>query len=101
LTNCDLKIYTKLLANRVSKVLDKIIHPSQTAYVPGRNVHDNLRMFEFYRNYCEAKDIDGVLMSMDAKKAFDSVDHEYMFATFKRYGFSDAFVNIVKILYSS
>jgi len=100
LTNCDLKIYTKLISNRVSKVLDKIIHPSQTAYIPGRNVHDNLRMFEFYRKYCEDNNIDAVLMSMDAKKAFDSVDHNYMFTTLKKYGFSDKFINLVKLLYN-
>jgi len=99
LTNCDLKIYTKLIANRVSKVLDKIIHPSQTAYIPGRNVHDNLRMFEFYRRYCEENNIDAVLMSMDAKKAFDSVDHKYMYKTLKKYGFSDEFIKTIKLLY--
>ncbi len=100
LTNCDLKIYTKLISNRVSKVLDKIIHKSQTAYIPGRNVHDNLRMFEFYRRYCEEHDIDAVLMSMDAKKAFDSVDHKYMFRTVKKYGFSDEFIKTIKMLYN-
>jgi len=44
LTNCDLKIFTKLLANIVSKVLDKLIHPCQTVYILGRVVHDNLRI---------------------------------------------------------
>jgi len=43
----------KYHSNRVSRVLDKLIHPSQTAYVPGRAVHDNLRMFDFYNNYCK------------------------------------------------
>jgi len=99
LTNCDLKIYTKLISNRLSKVLNKIIHTSQTAYIPGRNVHDNLRMFEFYRKYCEDNNIDAVLMSMDAKKAFDSVDHSYMFRTLRRYGFSDSFIETIKLLY--
>ncbi len=33
LTNCDLKIFTKLLSNRLAKVLNKIIHPCQTAYM--------------------------------------------------------------------
>jgi len=95
LTNCDLKVITKTIANRVSKVLDKIISPTQTAYIPGRVVQDNLRMFEFYRKYCQENNVDGILMSMDAKKAFDSVDHKYMFKTLKAYGFSDEFIEIV------
>ncbi len=101
LTNCDLKIVTKTIANRVSKVLNKIISPTQTAYITGRVVHDNLRMFEFYRKYCYENNVDAVLMSMDAKKAFDSVDHKYMFKTLKAYGFSDDFIETVKLLYKN
>ncbi len=32
LKSCDLKIVTKTLSNRISKVIDEIIHESQTAY---------------------------------------------------------------------
>ena len=99
LTNCDLKIYTKTLANRVALVLHKVVFETQTAYVPGRNVHNNLRMFEFYRDYCNRNNVDAILMSLDAKKAFDSVDHKYMYATLKKYGFSDNFIDTVKMLY--
>jgi len=78
LTNCDLKIFTKLISSRVANVLDKVIHPSQTAYIPGRVVHDNLRVFDFYNRYCRENNIDALLVSLDAKKAFDSVSHKYM-----------------------
>jgi len=63
-------------------------------------VHDNLRMFEFFNSYCEQKDIDAVLISLDAAKAFDSVDHNYMFETLRRYGFSGEFVDTVRLLYN-
>ena len=39
----DSKIITKALANRMSKVLGEIIDESQTAYVKGRSVIDNLQ----------------------------------------------------------
>ena len=100
LTNCDLKIFTKTYANRISIMLDKLIHPAQTAYIPGRSVHDNLRMFEFYKNYCNKYDVDAVLMSLDARKAFDSVDHKYMFRTLKHYGFSDEFIGVIRLFYN-
>ncbi len=99
LTNCDLKIYTKCVANRVSKVLNKVIHCSQTAYIPGRNVHNNTRMFDFYKTYCKENNIDAILMSLDAKKAFDSVDHKYMTVVLEKYGFSKQFISMVKLLY--
>jgi hypothetical protein len=99
LTNCDLKIFTKCLLNRVSKVLNKLIHPSQTTYIPGRVVHNNLRMFDFYSNYCKEKNIDALLISLDAKKAFDSVSHKYMYKVLTSCGFSDNFIDTVKLLY--
>jgi exonuclease III len=99
LTNCDLKIFTKLIANRVSKILDKIISPAQTAYIPGRVVQDNLRVFDFYKNYCKTHNVDGLLISLDAKKAFDSVSHKYLHETLRRYGFSNIFIETVQLLY--
>ncbi len=99
LSNCDIKIFTKLISNRVSKVLEKLIHPCQTAYVPGRVVHDNLRMFDFYNEYCKANNIDALLISLDAKKAFDSVSHKYLHKVLDAYGFSNEFIETVKILY--
>jgi hypothetical protein len=99
LTNCDLKIFTKLLANRVSTVLDKLISQSQTAYIPGRVVHDNLRVFDFYKNYCKKHNVDALLISLDAKKAFDSVSHKYMWEVLRSYGFSENFIETVKLLY--
>jgi exonuclease III/uncharacterized protein YlzI (FlbEa/FlbD family) len=100
LTNCDVKIFTKLLSKRVSSVLHKIIIPTQTAYIPGRQVADNLRLVEMYRSHCERIEEEAILVSLDAKKAFDSVNHKYMYKTLKAYGFSDEFVQLVQMLYN-
>jgi len=56
--------------------LNEIIDPSQTAYVPGQSVMDNIRSNFFIKNLCKSKNIDGLLISLDAKKAFDSVSHD-------------------------
>jgi hypothetical protein len=99
LSNCDSKIITKALSVKVSKVLDSILDVSQTAYIPGRSVADNLRANFFMKNHCIKKNLDSVLISLDAKKAFDSVDHKYIEVTLRAYGFGDGFVNIFKTLY--
>ena len=99
LSNCDSKIITKALSIRISKVLDSIIDVSQTAYIPGRSVADNLRANFFVKNHCAKKNLDAVLISLDAKKAFDSVDHRYIEDTLKAYGFGHGFISIFKILY--
>ena len=99
LSNCDSKIITKALSLKTSKVLESIIDPSQTAYVPGRSISDNLRTNFFYKNYCSQNKIDSVLISLDAKKAFDSVDHKYIERTLTAYGFGQGFVRIFQTLY--
>ncbi len=99
LSNCDSKIITKAISLKTSKVLDSIIDSSQTAYVPGRSVADNLRANFFIKKHCQNKNIDAVLISLDAKKAFDSVDHKYIEETLSAYGFGPVFVQIFRTLY--
>ena len=101
LSNCDSKIITKALSLKTAKVLETIIDPSQTAYVPGRSVSDNLRSNFFYKNHCTQNNIDSVLISLDAKKAFDSVDHNYIKETLIAYGFGPAFIRIFQTLYTN
>ena len=100
LTNCDAKIITKVLANRMSKHIDSIVDQSQTAYVPGRSVMDNIRCNMFLKEYCKKHRIDGVLTSLDAKKAFDSVSHEYIGKVLEAYGFGENFKRYFKLLYN-
>jgi hypothetical protein len=99
LSNCDAKIITKAIAIKTSKVIDTIIDISQTAYVPGRSITDNLRSNSFYKNYCKKNNVDAVLISLDAKKAFDSVDHKYIEETLEAYGFGPAFIKTFRTLY--
>ena len=68
LSNCDLKIVTKALSNKIASALDTIIDKSQTAYVPGRSVSDNLRTNFYFKQYCDLENKDAVLISLDAKK---------------------------------
>ncbi len=76
-----------------------IIHANQTAYIPGRVVHDNFRVFNFYNINCKEKDINALLYLLDAKKAFDSVSHKYMHKVLEAYSFSNSFIETMKMLY--
>jgi hypothetical protein len=99
LSNCDAKIITKTLALRLNPILDTIIDSSQTAYVPGRSVMDNLRSNKFLKDYCKKHQINAILTSLDAKKAFDSVDHRYIDEVLDKYGFGTLFRLYFKTLY--
>jgi hypothetical protein len=99
LSNCDAKIITKAISNKMLKVLESIIDPAQTAYVPGRAVSDNLRSNFFYKNYCKKYNVEAILILLDAKKAFDSVNHDYIRDTLEAYGFGQTFIGTFNTLY--
>ena len=100
LSNCDHKLITKTYSNRMCSVIAQKIRERQTAYIKGRLINDNIRAIlatiELTNN--EA-DLDGLLVSLDAKKAFDSVEHSFIVKCLEKFGLG-TFVPIFKILYS-
>jgi hypothetical protein len=82
------------------KVLDEVIDLNQAAYVKGRSVTDNLRSILFMKDNCIEEKVDAVLISLDAKKAFDSVSHQYTETMLTNYGFGPKFINCFRTLNS-
>ena len=101
LSNCDAKIITKDLAIRMSNVMNEIIVNTQTAYVRGRSVIDNLRSIAFMNDHCRNENVESVMVSLDAKKGFDSVDHGYVVNTLSRYGFGPRLIMFFKTFYKN
>ena len=44
LLNVDAKVISKVLAMRLKKVIDNVIRPDQTAYIPGRFIGESIRL---------------------------------------------------------
>jgi hypothetical protein len=61
---------------------------------------DNIRCNKFLKVYCKKNNIGASLVSLDARKAFDSVDHGYIDEILYQYGFGTNFRNYFKILYN-
>ena len=79
LLNIDFKILAKVYANRLKKVLDKLVHKQQTGFLKGRNITDNLRQILDVVNYTSIEDIPAVLISVDFEKAYDKVRYNSLF----------------------
>jgi hypothetical protein len=95
LSNCDHKVITKCYARRLTEVLKTYLHPNQTAYLPGKQIHDNLRLLDIINKTAD----DPIIIALDAKKAFDSVTHEYIRRVLEEYGLAN-FTPIFDLLYS-
>ena len=101
LSNCDHKLITKTYASRMAKKVSSVIEARQTAYLKGKLINDNIRglMLSIHLANAEEENIDGLLVSLDAKKAFDSVEHSYIEKCLRKFGLA-SFVSIFKVLYS-
>ena len=97
LLNVDLKIASKALALRIKPVLKNVICHDQTAYIKDRYIGESIRLVQDIIEYVDQED-EAILFSTDIEKAFDSVNHNFIFATLERFGFGPEFIHWVKTL---
>ena len=100
LINVDLKILTKTLSNRLRSVLPSIIHYSQTA-VDKRRIDHTVHMIRDLVDLINKDDAEGALIFLDQEKAFDRVEHDFLFKTLSAFGIGDSFIDWLKVLYAN
>ena len=103
LLNVDYKIASKALhvALRLKKVLPAIINNTQTGYVEGRFIGENIRLISDILNFTADQDIEGIALFIDFEKAFDSLEWEYLFKALDTFQFGSDFKTWVKTLYTN
>ena len=92
LMNVDVKITSKALSFHLKKVISNLINYDQTAYIKGRFIGESIRLIDNILYHTEQENIDEVLFAADIEKAFDSVEHSFIFAVLKKFGFGDDFI---------
>lgn len=100
LLNTDYKMATKAIANRLAKVLPDIIKQSQACSVRGRSIHHHLILIRDLISFSNQTKRPLYVLSFDQRKAFDRVSWDFLFATLRRFGFSEDFISIIQTLYS-
>ena len=97
LLNVDHKIAAKVIANRIRPVLQSIINSSQTGFIIRRYIGENIRLIFELLDTTDENNIPGLLFFSDFEKAFDSVNHEFMY---KCLDFGNELINWVKLFYN-
>ena len=89
----DSKLLSKLLARRLEKLLPTLINSDQTGFVYGSystcNVRRLLNIIQF-TSQCKQK---ALAISLDAEKAFNTVEWGYLSDVLGRYGLGGATLN--------
>uniref|UniRef100_A0A3B4ALQ4 Reverse transcriptase domain-containing protein n=1 Tax=Periophthalmus magnuspinnatus TaxID=409849 RepID=A0A3B4ALQ4_9GOBI len=84
LLNTDYKILTKILANRLRLVIASVISPTQSYSVPHRDIANNI-----------------LTNNVDFRKAFDRVEHSFLWDVLRQFGFGDTFISWIQLLYQN
>ena len=87
LLNIDYKIAAKTIARRISKLLPKLISEDQTGYIKGRYIGQNIRLIKDILRVSSLEAIPGLAIFIDFKKAFDSVDWNFLSNTLEAFNF--------------
>ena len=101
LLNCDYKIATKAIANRLKTHLHKLINNDQTGFLKGRFTGENLRLIDSVVNYTATKRTPGLLLFLDFEKAFDTLKWSFIQKAPVSFGFGPSIVQWFKTFYNN
>ena len=100
LTNMDYRIMAFVLANRLQNVIGSIVNHDQTAYIKGRYMGTNIRLVSDVIDYYDMIEKSGLLLMLDFKKAFDSLEWNFLFKTLKLFNFGPSFIRWINTIYT-
>ena len=100
LTNYDYKIIAFVLSERIQKVIQNLISHDQTAYIKERFIGNNVRLLSDIIHYCNLAKQNGILLSVDFEKAFDTVEWNFMYECLRKFNFGENFIKWIEVLYT-
>ncbi|KAJ6941863.1 hypothetical protein NC652_007817 [Populus alba x Populus x berolinensis] len=100
--NVIYKCISKIMATRLKTVLADIVSPSQSAFVPGRQIADNILLTqELMHNYHLDRGPARCALKVDLRKAFDTISWDFIIKGLKAIGIPDCMVGWIKACISS
>ena len=98
-TNACNRIIAKGVLSCLAPAMVPFLHESQKGFVPGRKGADHIRALnELFYGALEGMGDDSYVLFVDTQKAFDSIDHDFLFKVLARVGVPAWLVRIIKAL---
>ena len=100
LLNCNYKIASKSIANRLKKFLPKLIDYDQTGFQKIGLLGENIRLIDSIITYAREKNLPGLLLFVDFEKAFDSLEWTFIEKTLAHFKFGPSLIAWIKLFYT-
>ena len=73
-------------------MIPDIVHHNQNAYVKGKSIFDAVRVIDDILEFTESEKVEGLMVAIDFKRAFDSVNRNFMLETLSAFNCGPTFI---------
>lgn len=92
------KIISKALAQCLAPLMDSWVSEEQRGFIQGRCILDNLLLVKEAKAWAKKKKTPVILLSLNFKKAYDSISWKCLRRCLQHYGFGEYFLASIEIL---
>lgn len=86
---------------KLTSAVPALIHRDQAGFMKGRRIEDQTDLVNVMLDRCEIEEDNGAIVFLDQEKAYDKINHDFLWKTLEKFGFLRHFINIVKTLYKN
>ncbi|RVW75072.1 Transposon TX1 uncharacterized 149 kDa protein [Vitis vinifera] len=86
------KLLAKVLANRLKKVIGKVISPDQNAFIKGRQILDGSLITNEVIDAWQKRGEKGIVCKLDIEKAYDIINWQFLLKVMQKMGFGSKWI---------